>query len=75
MEERIKEMLSAVFNLPIEKINSEVTPYTIKGWDSLTHMKMVAALEEEFDVSFEDTEIETMVSYDIIVATIQAHVD
>lgn len=74
MEERIKEALSAVFNLPIEKID-EVTPHTIEGWDSLTHLNMIAALEEEFDVSFEDTEIESMVSYDIIVATIQAYVD
>lgn len=75
MEERIKETLSAVFNLPIEKINREVTPHTIEGWDSLTHMKMVTALEEEFDIRFEDDEIPSLVSYNIIFATISAYTE
>ena len=38
-----------------EEINEESSPDTIESWDSLRHMNIVIALEEEFNVQF-DTE-------------------
>ena len=73
IESRIKETLSSVFNVPVNQIKDNSSPHTIGNWDSLTHLKMVISLEEEFDIDFDDSEIESMVSLRIIIATISAY--
>ena len=50
MEERIKKVFSNVFNLDIETINNESSPDNIESWDSLKHMNLILALEEEFEI-------------------------
>ena len=57
MEVRIKQVMSNVFNLDINSINSMSSPDNIENWDSLKHMNLVIALEEEFKVEFDDEEI------------------
>ena len=57
IEERIKNVMSAVFEIPVEQIQDDSSPDTIDSWDSLKHMNLVAALEEEFNVEFSDGEI------------------
>ena len=57
MEEQIKNILSVVFEIPEEKIKDEFSTDTIESWDSLKHMKLIVALEEEFNVIFSDDDI------------------
>ena len=71
MEERIKKVMSAVFELPIEEINYESSPGTIETWDSLKHMNLIVALEEEFDVQFDDEEIGEIMNYSLILNIIK----
>lgn len=66
MEDRIKKVMSAVFEVPFEKINDKSSPDTIESWDSLKHMNLVLAMEEEFDVYFNDEEIVEMLNYSLI---------
>lgn len=73
IEDRIKEIMSAVFNVSVDEINSSASPRTISSWNGKTHYKMVEALEKQFGVKFEENEVETLVSYKIIVATIEAY--
>jgi len=75
MDKRIKETLSSVFKVSVEEINEAATPYSIKNWDSLNHIKMIIALEEEFSIEFDQPEIEAMISFDIIKATIFAYIN
>lgn len=62
MEDKIIEVMSAVFGIPISEIDSESSPNTIESWDSLSHMNLVIALEEEFDIQFTDEEIVRLLS-------------
>ena len=39
------------------------------------HMNLVVALEEEFNIHFEDAEIPSLVNFKIIVATIEAYAE
>ena len=57
MENRIKKIMSVVFEVPDKEINDKSSPETIETWDSLKHMNLVVALEEEFDIEFNDEEI------------------
>tara|TARA_Y200000002_G_C22371219_1_gene533184 strand:- start:24 stop:248 length:225 start_codon:yes stop_codon:yes gene_type:complete len=63
MEKKIKDIMSAVFDLEIEKINEESSSKTIVKWDSLNHMNLIVALEEEFSMTFDEEEIIDMTNY------------
>lgn len=75
MKNRIKNVMAAVFEVPVDEINDESSPGDIESWDSLKHMNLVIALEEEFKIQFEDDEIPSLINLKIIVATIGAYVE
>ena len=62
-KERIKNVMSAVFEIPEEQIKNDSSPDTIGSWDSLRHMNLMVALEEEFKVELTDDEILDMMNY------------
>ena len=66
LAERIKKVMSAVFEIPVEQIKDDSSPDIIDSWDSLKHMNMVVALEEEFEVEFTEDEILEMMNYALI---------
>ena len=66
IEERIKNVMSAVFEVPAEQINDDSSPDTIESWDSLKHMNLIVALEEELEVSLDDDQIMEMLNYKLI---------
>jgi len=67
MENRVKDIISAVLGISVEKINNDLSPDTIESWDSLRHMNLVVALEEEFTIQFSDEEIVEMLNIQLIV--------
>ena len=74
MEDRIKKVISAVFKVPVKEINDKSSPYTIESWDSLKHMNLVVALEEEFGIMFEDDEIAELLNYSLICNIIKSKI-
>jgi len=70
IEERIKNVMSAVFEIPVEQIQDDSSPDTIDSWDSLKHMNMVVALEEEFNVQFTDDNIIELINLKLIMAVL-----
>lgn len=74
IEDRIKKRMSEVFNVPIDEIGMTASVRTIGAWKGRNHLRMVEALESEFDIKFEECEVETLVSYKVIRATIMAYV-
>lgn len=71
MENQIKQVMSSVFGIPADNISVDASPDTIDNWDSLKHMNLIVALEEEFNIEFDDEEMLDMVNYKIIVATLK----
>jgi len=74
MENRIKNVMAAVFGISIEDINEESSPDSIDNWDSLNLMNLVVSLEEEFDIEFDDDEIVEMLNFKLIVEIIKEKV-
>ena len=66
LEDRMKNIMSVVFEIPEEQIKDNSSPDTIESWDSLKHMNLIIALEEEFEVEFTDNEIYEMMNYTLI---------
>ena len=71
MESRIKTVMSNVLNIDANLIKSESSPDNIEDWDSLKHMNLIFALEEEFEIQFDDEEIIDSMKYDNILNIIQ----
>ena len=71
LEERIKNVMSAVFEMPVEQLQDDSSPDTIESWDSLKHMNLVIALEEEFDFEFSDSETVELLSFKLIIAILK----
>jgi acyl carrier protein len=63
---RIKQVMSAVFEVPLESINEDASTDTIENWDSLRHLNLILALEEEFGVTIPDEEVGNLVNYKLI---------
>lgn len=67
MENReIKQVMSLVFEIPIESIADNASSDNIENWDSLRHLNLILALEEEFGVSIPDEEVGNLVNYKLI---------
>ena len=65
-EERLKQVIATILEVEASSIDENANTDTIKSWDSLRHMNMVLAVEDEFGVSIPDSEAATITSYPLI---------
>jgi acyl carrier protein len=75
VETRVAQVVSDVFSVPVEQVNAETSPETIVTWDSVQHLILMLALEEELGISFEPEELERMTSVGAIVQVAQRRQD
>ena len=54
---RVTAVFRDIFDMPTLKISNSDTAASIKGWDSLAHVRLIVALEEEFEIEFEPEKI------------------
>jgi len=67
IEDQICDGIAEAMEAPRNSINEKSDHRTVEGWDSLRHFQLIAWLEREFDISFDDTEVELCVSVGAIV--------
>lgn len=65
-KERILNVMAITFETPLEKLNENSSVDNVENWDSLKHMNLVIALEEEFEISIPDDEVGNIISYKLI---------
>jgi len=70
MNERIIDVVSRTMEVPAESLSAESSPATVETWDSLKHMNLVLALEEEFGIRLNDERIMKMVTVGAILETV-----
>jgi len=71
MRERVLEIVSQVMGVPVETLSEQSSPDTVESWDSLNHMNLVLALEEEFGIQFSDDQIVGMLSVEAMIAALK----
>ena len=49
IEQRVRNILFSVLGIEIHKINTNTSPDTVDNWDSINHLNLMIAMEEEFD--------------------------
>ncbi len=56
----IRKVIAGVFRIPLEQVSPDMSIDTTEGWDSLKHVEVVVALEEQLGVMLEGDEIAEM---------------
>ena len=66
LNERIKEIIALVLEVDPSSIDENSSSDTLPQWDSLHHMNLILALEEDFGISIPDEEVADLTSYKLI---------
>lgn len=66
LEKKLKNIMSIVFELKPNEINDDSSPENIENWDSLKHMMLIGAIEDEFDIQFTNDEMLELLNYKLI---------
>lgn len=57
------EIFIEVFEIEADQLNDQLEYQSIEAWDSVGHMSLMAALEDEFDIMLEMDDIVDFGSY------------
>jgi acyl carrier protein len=61
--QRLKQTMATVFGVRPEAITDKASIETIDSWDSLRHLNLVLALEEEFNVRLPEEEMVELLDF------------
>jgi acyl carrier protein len=65
-EDALKLLIATMLNVDTTTINEDSSMDNVPSWDSLRHMNLVLALEEEFKVTIPDEDAGNITSYKLI---------
>jgi len=65
-EDLLKQVMTTMLNVASGTINADSSMDNVSNWDSLRHMNLVLALEEEFKVTIPDEDVGNITSYKLI---------
>ena len=63
MDDKIKKIMSEVFSVSIEIISEESSRQNLESWNSLNHLQMVFALEDEFQITLSPSEATRIIDF------------
>jgi len=66
MESTLKTVMATVLGIQADAIGDDTSMDTVASWDSLKHMTLVLAIEEEFGVSIPDEDAANITSYPLV---------
>ncbi|GMU55446.1 MAG: acyl carrier protein [Candidatus Xenobia bacterium] len=67
----VQEILRDILNQPTLELTAMTTAQEVPGWDSLAHINLVAAVEEEFRIRFAMAELQKLQNVGEMVALIE----
>jgi acyl carrier protein len=67
---KVIDIVSSVLGVPVDKLNESSSPESVSAWESMKHINLVLALEEEFDVQFDDEQISQLKNVGAIVSLV-----
>ena len=74
VKDKILAVMAAVFEIGVFNIPENAAPELIDEWDSLKHMSLIVALEEEFSIRFTDKEMTYLLNLELILHIISSKV-
>lgn len=69
--ERVRNIAADVLQVPVAQITQDSSTKNVESWDSVHHLNLILALEQEFDLQFEPEEMDQMDSVSHIVNVLE----
>jgi acyl carrier protein len=73
VNEKLVEIVAELFDLAPAAVDDALTPEDVELWDSMNHLRLVSAVEEEFQIKLSMQEIESIRSLSTLQALIEQH--
>jgi len=73
IESRARAALARVLKVAPESIADDASHNNLSEWDSVHHMNVILAVENDFGIEFEDSELQTLTSLSLLVAAVEKH--
>ena len=73
IESRVREVLVKCFRLSAEEANQDLRLGNPPQWDSIGHMELLVAIENEFEIRFQTHEIAGLITVEAIISSIKAY--
>ncbi len=70
IQQRIKEVMGGLFSLEPADIGADSSIETVEQWDSLHHVNLMMALEQEFGIRIDVEDAVEMTSFQALSATL-----
>jgi len=70
---RVAETMKSVLGIPDDILIETVIFDHYNSWDSIIHLNLVVALEDEFEIEFNDEDIASLISQEAITKIISSH--
>ena len=64
--DKINKILADNLKISLDQASQNLTMRDISDWDSLSHMNLIVAIEDEFQLQLTGDEIAEMISFDNI---------
>lgn len=71
LEDKLVEIVAELFDLEPTAVDDRLTPEDVELWDSMNHLRLVSAVEEEFGIKLLMQEIESIRSLAALRALIE----
>jgi acyl carrier protein len=68
---RLARVFAEILSLPLDRVHPDLKPGDVKRWDSVGHVTLVVAIEEEFAIQLEAEEIMEFTSFQAIASAIE----
>ena len=69
---QVQRIAADVLGVAADEITADASPDSIESWDSVNHLNLVMALEQELGVSFSPDDIAKMTSVGAIMGAVEA---
>jgi acyl carrier protein len=70
MSDAIKAVMAQVLQVDAKSIDEGTSTDSVERWDSLRHMQLILALEDEFGIQFPDEMIPDLLNYAALEAAV-----
>ena len=67
VQEKVMQVVVNIFQVSPDKISTKTTSDDIEKWDSLNHINMIQALEQEFGIRYDQEQMVSMLSVEEII--------
>jgi len=74
VRDRILTVVASVLKVPASSLTDVSSPDTVDTWDSLQHLQVILALEEEFGIQFPADDIDRLQTVGALVTSVRERV-